>query len=287
VKRVENVTGPIATHGEGPVWWPGWGGLRFMDAFRGDMLTLFSDGLRRLHVDDHYAAFVRPRTSGGYVVAGEKDLRLSDGYHTPPESSLRLIRHDRSRLNEGGTDPLGRLYAGSADAEGQSKQGELFLVDATTELKPSITVAVTGLECSNGIAFSPDGTLAYYVDSLTRRIDIFEHATHTLTGRRPFVEFLPEHGLPDGITVASDGSVWVAMWGGSCIRAYSPMGDLIDTIILPVPQVTACTFGGDDLDALYITTSSQNLTTGPGDEDGSLYVCHPGVTGMPTTPFAG
>lgn len=283
---VEALTGPVAEHGEGPVWSPLWGGLRWMDAARGDILTLSSDGVTRFSLNDGYAAFTRPRVNGGYVAAGARHLFFSSDPHSAPESSLELFGHSRARLNEGGTDRDGRLFAGSMDTDGHIGQSAVFLVDPSSGT-PHVSTAFTGVQVSNGIDFSADGTLAYYVDSLTRRIDIFDYDSGTLGNRRPFVSFRDGDGLPDGLTVDSDGRVWVAMWGGSCVRGYDPEGSLSMVIDLPVPQVTACTFGGKDFKSLFITTSRWGLTSERGAPDGSLYVCEPGSQGVPVTPFAG
>lgn len=283
---IETATGPVAEHGEGPVWSPLWGGLRWMDAARGDILTLSSHGVTRFSLNDGYAAFTRPRVSGGYVAAGARHLFFSSDPHSAPESSLELFGHSRARLNEGGTDRDGRLFAGSMDIDGHIGQSAVFLVDPTSG-NTRVSTAITGVQVSNGLDFSADGTLAYYVDSLTRRIDMFDYAKGTLSNRRPFVRFQISDGLPDGLTVDSDGGVWVAMWGGSCVRGYDPEGRLLVIIHLPVPQVTACAFGGEDLRSLFITTSRLGLTSRRGSPDGSLYVCEPGPRGNPVTPFAG
>jgi sugar lactone lactonase YvrE len=140
---------------------------------------------------------------------------------------------------------------------------------------------------ANGIAFSPDGRRAYFNDTATQRTDVFDVVDGELRGRRAFAKIAEEHGSPDGLTVAADGSVWVALWGGSAVHGYDAQGALIASITLPVPQVSACTFGGDDLGTLYITTSAQGLPPDHGTEAGSVFAVRPGVTGLPVAPFAG
>lgn len=280
----ENISGPVACHGEGPIWSESWGGLRWMDATRGDVLSLNPEGISRLHIDDNYLAFMRPQQAGGYVAAGAQHLYLSAHPDTVPDRSIRLIDHQRARINEGGTDRRGRLFAGSADLPGNEAQGILLRIDPGPD-DLVVSPALSGVSASNGIDFSPDGTRAYYVDSLTRKIDVFDYQEGLLVNRRAFARFEAEDGLPDGLTVSGDGSVWVGMWGGYCVRGFDSLGALVSVITLPVPQVTACTFGGTDLSLLYITTSALGLNTGNRDSDGSLYVCSPGVTGIPVTPF--
>ena len=83
----ENVTGPVAVHAEAPVWWPGWGSLRWVDGDAGDLLTLRGDEIVRQHIDDEYLAFFRPRTAGGFVAVGARTLYLADG----PDAEARPV----------------------------------------------------------------------------------------------------------------------------------------------------------------------------------------------------
>jgi sugar lactone lactonase YvrE len=96
-----------------------------------------------------------------------------------------------------------------------------------------------------------------------------------------------EDGLPDGLTVDGEGGVWVALYGGSAVRRYSPEGSLDAVLELPVTQVTACTFGGPGLDELYITSSRENVPDGEQPQAGSVFVARPGVRGLPVVPFSG
>lgn len=279
----ENVTGPVAHHAEGPVWWPGWGGLRWVDGEAGDLLTLTDDGVERMHVDDAYLAFVRPRSDGGFVAIGAHDLYLADAPDETPRRVARLLDDSAVRMNDGGCDPQGRLLAGSMAYDASAGAGALLRIGAdltVAPLLPSVTV-------SNGIAFSPDGERAYYIDSMSRRVDVLEFADGELVERRAFAEVPAVEGAPDGLTVAADGGVWVAIWGAGRVIGLDPSGAEIARIALPVPQVSACTFGGDDLGTLFITTSAQGLPPSHGTPAGSVYAARPGVRGMPVLPFAG
>jgi sugar lactone lactonase YvrE len=281
--RAANVTGPVAQHGEGPVWSESWGGLRFVDLSEGDLLTLDGTSVRRLPIGSPIAAFVRPRVGGGYIVATERGLALSDTADAPPQRRVEVFTDSGLRMNDGGTDPLGRLYAGSMSYEEQTGTAALYRVDAdltTTLLLDDVTI-------SNGLAFSPDGSLCYYADTPTGRVDVFDFVDGELRDRRPFVTIDAALGHPDGLTTDADGRVWVALWGGSAVHAYDAGGALASVVELPVTQVSACTFGGDDLGTLFITTSRQGL--GPDDEPeaGSLFSAEPGATGLPVVPFAG
>lgn len=279
----ENITGPVAYHAEGPVWWPGWGGLRWVDGGAGDLLTLGADGVTRQHIDDEYLAFARPRSGGGLVAVGARTLYLADDVDGEMRVVASLGTDPLVRMNDGCCDPRGRLLAGSMAYDAAPDAGSVLRVDGDL----NVTTVLPRATISNGIGFSPDGRRAYYVDTATHRIDVFDVGEGELRGRRAFVVIPEEQGSPDGLAVASDGSVWVALWGGSAVHGYDATGALIATIGLPVPQVSACTFGDDDLGTLYITTSAQGLPEGHGTEAGSLFAVRPGVHGIPVTPFAG
>lgn len=279
--NVENLTGPICVHAETPVWSTSWGGIRWVDAEAADLVTLRDDGIHRLHLDDTYAAFCRPRVRGGFVAFGARSMHLSDSADGPTQV-VATFDLGEAQFNDGTVDPRGRLLAGSMATDDEAV-GRVLRIGADL----SATQVLSHVTVSNGVAFAPGGGRAYYVDTETQRVDVFDVSEGELRGRRGFVTIAEEQGSPDGLTVASDGSVWVALWGGSAVHGYAPDGSLIERIELPVPQVSACTFGGDDLGTLYITTSAQGLDPDHGTEAGSLFAVRPGVTGLPTAAFAG
>lgn len=278
--KAEQLTDPVAYHGEGPVWSESWGGLRWLDMLAGDVLSLAADGeVSRRHVDDVIAT-VRPRRGGGAVLAMERRFALEepDGTITPMDP---LWSDEGIRLNEGGCDPDGRFYCGSMAYDLSAGAASIHRLDPDG----STTVVLEGVTISNGLEWSPDGSLAYYVDTPTERIDVFDYdAERGLTGRRPFAD-APDG--PDGLTVDAEGGVWVAFYAGGVVRRYAPDGTLDEVVELPVSKVTACTFGGADLDQLFITTSRENLPDDVEPAAGSLYTVTPGVVGRPVREFAG
>jgi len=281
VTIVEQYTEPVAFHAEGPVWSPSWGGLRCVDMFAGDVLSIGADrSVARRHVGS-IAAAVRPRRSGGAVIAVERGfvLEATDGSLT----ALPEVWNDPSlRMNEGGCDPQGRFYCGSIAYDQAPGRASVYRLDADG----SVTHLFGDVTCSNGIDWSPDGRTAYYVDSATRCIDAFDYdASAGLAGRRTLVAIAD--GIPDGLTVDAEGYVWVALYAGSAVHRYRPDGTLDGVVELPVSQVTACTFGGENLDQLFITTSRENLPDDVQPEAGSIFHCTPGVRGRAALPFAG
>lgn len=280
IGALEQVTDALCYHGEGPVWSPTWGGLRWVDMLAGDVLTLREDGsVDRMHVGE-VAAFVRPRTDGGWVVATERGLARADEPHGIPTPWFDLWDDPSVRMNEGGVDSLGRLWAGAMGYDRVPGTARLFRVDPAG----CVTVVLPDVTISNGIDLSPDRRRAYYDDTPTGRTDVFDVVDGELVNRRPFVTH--DVGHPDGLTVDSVGNVWVALNGAGRVRCFSPSGEVLDEVALPVRLTTACTFGGADLRDLYVTTSRENLDD-PEPQAGAVFRVRVAVPGQRVRAFAG
>ena len=281
--HAEQLTPPVAYHAEGPVWAARWGELRWVDMLAGDVLSLGADGsIRRTRVGA-IAAALRPRQGGGAVIAIERGFALqsADGLLTRlPE----LWSDPNVRMNEGGCDPEGRFYAGSMAYDQRPGAATLYRLDPDG----TTSVVLEGVTVSNGIDWSPDGSRAYYADTHTHRVDVFDHdPVRGFSNRRPFVD-LTAHGLrPDGLTVDADGGVWIALSNGGAVRRYDRAGRLDEMIELPARKVTACTIGGPALDTLLITTSREGLEPGEDPLAGSIFHVAVGPIGVPVREFVG
>ncbi len=280
--QVEQVTGPVVYHGEGPVWSPRWGGLRWVDMLAGDVLSLSDDGqVARRHVGS-VAAAVRPRRGGGAVIGVERGFALED-----PDGSLTSLPEVWTtrdvRMNEGGCDPDGRFYCGSMAYDQQPGAASLYRLDADR----TVHTVLTDVTVSNGLEWSPDGSRAYYNDTATYQISVFDYDPESgLTNRRTFAE-VPGEGRPDGLTVDAEGGVWTAISNQSAVHRYSADGRLEEVLEVPARKVTACTFGGERLDELFITTSREGIPEGEDPLAGSLFRAVPSVAGLPVREFAG
>jgi sugar lactone lactonase YvrE len=250
----------------------------------GDILSVPPGGgpVTRHHVGT-VAAALRPRSRGGLVVATERGFALLDEPDGEVHPLPEVWSDPTVRMNDGGCDTLGGFWCGSMSYHETPGAGALYRLD------PDGTVAtvLTDVTVSNGLAFTPDGTTAYYVDTATGRVDAFDVRDGDLTGRRPVVAVPPADGAPDGLTLDADGHIWVALWGGSAVRRYSPAGELEEHVHVPVGRVTACTFGGPDLATLYITTSALDATPAEAPYAGALFTHRPAVGGLPPLPYAG
>ena len=281
--KADQLTAVVTEHGEGPVWDVDLDALRLVDMLRGDVLTLRGGVVVERQNFGAIAAVWRPRLGGGSVVAVEQGFCLvtADG----ERELLPPVLHDPSvRMNEGGCDPQGRFYCGSMGYESTPGAGSLFRLDPDRSVRrvlPEVTI-------SNGLAWSPDGARVFYVDTPTGRIDVFdfEPSDGSVSGRRPFAVIEESDGMPDGITVDTEGGVWVALFGGGEVRRYGPSGSLDEIVSVPTPQPTACTFGGEDVQRLFITTSSDGLQH-PDEFAGAVFTCSPGARGLPVLPFHG
>ncbi len=284
--KAERITESIAHHAEGPCWWPATGRLRFVDMLHGAIIELDGDQHRRLEVPSKIAAMIRPRVDGGAVVATESGIALArqDDLSDLAEA-VTLFDDPRLRNNEGGCDPQGRLWLGNMAYEKTEGDATVYRWDGPGS-EPQ--TGWDGASISNGIAWSPDGALAYWNDTPTGQVTVFDHDPERgPVDPRPLVRVPEQTGHPDGLTVDAEGGIWVAMNHGSAVHRYSPEGELTQVIELPVRQITACTFGGPDLDRLYMTSSRENLPDHEEPAAGSIYAVEPGVRGLEPQPFAG
>lgn len=274
--HADRITDSLCCHAEGPHWSDAWGGLRWVDMLAGDIMQLSVDGAAgadpaRIPTPSPVVACVRPAAGGGAVMAIEKGFALedADGSITP----LPALWTEDVRMNEGAVAPDGSFLCGSMgydQTEGVAAMWRLLPDGTTTRLFGGITV-------SNGLAFSADGSRAFYVDTPTGRVDLFDWDDEAgLVQRRPFADLAEQAGHPDGLCLDAEGNVWVAMNGGSQVLGLDASGGVAERISVGAKQVTACTFGGTDRATLYITTSRENLEDGEDPQAGSLFAVQPG-----------
>jgi sugar lactone lactonase YvrE len=173
---------------------------------------------------------------------------------SPVISDFEPERHE-SRLNDGAVDRQGNFWVGSLGPDSQS---------ALYRLGPGLSLRRmdSGFGVSNGIAWSPDNRTMYFTDSRCGVIFAydFDTSSNSIENRRILVEVPEGKGVPDGLTVDSEGFLWSARWGGARIASYDPTGRLAREIMLPVTYPTSCTFGGKNLDELYITSARSPLS---------------------------
>ena len=186
---------------------------------------------------------------------------------------------DFLKFNDGCCDAKGRFWIGTADIKEQYPIGDLRCLSAG-----QLTIKDHGFTVSNGIGWSPDNRLMYFVDSVGRTIYRYDYdlANGLLSNRNTFAVIQGEAGYPDGLTVDNEGFIWCAHWDGWRITRYAPDGQIDCVIPIPVQRVTSCCFGGANLDQLFITSARCDLTTdelAKGPLAGSVFMLETGIKG--------
>lgn len=285
---VEPVGDVTAALGEGPYWVPEDDCLLWVDIEGARLHRTYFPSRETVTDSPGPVSAAFPAVGGGILIAGGAALTLLFPAERGGQWVARTIAdapaREDIRFNDAGVDPAGRVWAGSMHMAEAAPVGELYRLDAGGRLNP----VVKNVTVSNGLGWSPDGSRMYYADSPLRRVDVFDYdpATGEAFARRPFADLSEAEGVPDGLTVDADGCVWVAMWGGSALRRFTPEGQPDAVLPVPVSQPTSCAFGGPDLADLYITSARVGLT----DDQlaaqplaGRLLHVRPGPVGLPST----
>jgi sugar lactone lactonase YvrE len=220
-----------------------------------------------------YVGAAVPAEDGRLIVALQNRVELFDP--STGESEILCEPEDgrkNNRFNDGKCDPAGRFWVGSTQIDHRDPTGVLYCIESSA-YEPKLR----DLTISNGMAWSPDHTTMYFIDSPTHRVQEFDYDLDkaAIRYRRDTLQFNPRYGVPDGICIDSEGMLWIAFYGGGRVGRYDPTGgNLIHEIKLPVKNTTSCCFGGPDMNVLFITSARRDDPLG-----GGLYGCRPGVSG--------
>jgi sugar lactone lactonase YvrE len=290
VTTAEQVTDPLYELAEGPVWDAPRERVLWVDILRGLVLEGRQGSgtvdVEKQHQFDSYVGATASAADGSLVVAEHHRLtRISpDGSRTSGPDLF--IDHPDDRWNDGVCDAAGRFLVGTCSLSGARHSQRLLRADGDTT-----TVLDDDLGLANGMAFSPDGSLFYSIDSVPgRRVWVrdYDQGSGAVGPRRPALEITD--AVPDGLCIDASGNLWLAAWGRGQVRCYSPAGDLLDVIELPAPHTTSLAFVGPDLDQLLITTARGELSPAEQEDhplSGSLFLARPGCTGLATHPWSG
>jgi gluconolactonase len=263
---------------EGPTWDPA-RGLLFSDVHEGGVYCIAPSGARTTVVEHRRGiGGIVLHQRGGLVIGGR-----NIAYKGPAaEGTLVLLDSERAGggvgFNDLTTDEEGRIYVGSLgaspfDPQADQKTGSLHVID----LDGSSRTIAPGIRLTNGLGFSPDGHRLYHSDSRAQIVGVYDvHGDGSVSERRVFARVEP--GVPDGLAVAEDGSVWVAVAGGGAVRIFDADGSERPPLPVPLPMITSLCFGGDDLRDLFVVTGSVG---GPSDHSGTVYRTRVDVPGLP------
>jgi sugar lactone lactonase YvrE len=231
------------------------------------------------------------RKTGGLLLT----LRKNFAFFDPGSGELEMLAaveadKPNHRFNDGRVDPQGRFWAGTmGDPAWDQPVGSLYRFDPDQ----TVTRMCAQVICSNGTAWSPDGRTMYYTESFRYAIFAydFDSATGSITNRRTFAEVDRKLGaFPDGLCVDAEGFVWSNQVGIGRVVRYDPAGRIERLIQLPVPRAVGCTFGGDDLGTLFITSARETMTPQQLQNaplSGSVFAVNSGVRGLVAIPFEG
>jgi len=276
--------------GEGPLWVAAENAIYWVDIIEKQVHRLTLDsGARRTWTFDQPVTSLALRQSGGFVSTvrdGFATIDFAGKIVTPlvlPEANL-----PGNRFNDGKVDAHGRYWAGTMNLNEKDETGSLYRLDPDLSLHKIDSPYII----SNGPTFSLDGKTMYHTDTVKRTVFAFDLQDDGSIGRkRPFIQLTePAEGHPDGMTIDSENCLWLAHYGGARLTRYSAAGEVLQVVPLPVPNITSCTFGGQKLDTLYITTACQQMSPAEMEKyplAGSLFAYQPSVTGLPTPQFAG
>jgi sugar lactone lactonase YvrE len=237
--------------------------------------------------------FVVPAAAGGWVLGAGGGIT-----HLSPDGTARVLvdlageggspDDGGTRMNDGGCDPAGRFYGGTMAFDQRTGAGSLYRLD----LDGTVTTVLDGLTVSNGLGWSPDGRTAYLADSGPGLVFAFGYdpGSGAFSDQRVLLDFSRQDGVADGLTVDDEGCLWTALWGGGQVRRWSPEGELLAVVELPVAQVSCCAFAGPGRDLLVISTSAEGMddaARAAAPDAGRLFTVRPGVTGPAKAPYRG
>ena len=239
---------------ESPIWDHRHGKLIWADISKNVIWrSNISDGSSERHSLNQSVGCVALHQENGYVIAGDNGFFAIAALGDEPSLIVNAFEDSDQKLNDGKVDSQGRFWAGSACSDGTQAKGALFCLDKDR----SSRAAFGGVTASNGLDWSQDGRFFYYVDTAAGGIDVFDIAADSdrLLRRRRFVDIPIGLGLADGLTVDIDGCIWLAIWYAGSVHRFAPTGQLIEKVTVPVSRTSSCTFGGADMQTLFITTA--------------------------------
>lgn len=272
--------------GEGPLWHPQERCWYWVDIYQQQLHQADTSGnLIQSHSFDEKVGFAVPTTQGQFICGLENALVCFDPQHGNTISIADISDEPAgNRFNDGKTDPAGRVWGGTMNVDETTRQGSLYSWSGA-----KLTTHLTQVGVSNGLGWSPDGQVFYYIDSPRRTITAYAFdLANGVLGEALNVINVPESmGFPDGMAVDQQGMLWVAHWDGYAVRCWDPKsGDVVQEIAVPAPRVTSCAFGGATGSMLLITTARVGLdekTLADYPLSGSLFSAELEVQGLPCT----
>lgn len=247
--------------GEGPYWHTTRKSFFWVDIENGKLFEhQLSSGETKIRTFPHRLSVILEDNTGKLILGLDRKIARFD----PETEGLEWICEVESnqplhRFNDGKVDTKGRVWIGTLSTLFTKGAGSLYAIGKERVPKKKLA----NLTISNGMAWTEDNSIFYFIDSPTRQIQKFDfnHESGEIKFKGVSIEVPEELGTPDGMCIDREGMLWVAHYGGSGVYRWNPKsGKLLEKVELPVPHVTSCCFGGENLDQLLITTARENLS---------------------------
>ena len=281
--NIRAISEVISDLGEGPIWSANTNSVTWTDITQNTFHTADIDTGKTMSfgVPSMVGAIAHSK-EGGYIAATQKGFaRIGvDGKYSPLHSFLP----DDMRMNDGKVDPSGRFWAGSMALSFEKGRGSLYVLEKDNSYR-SILDDIT---LSNGMGWSPDAQYFYYIDSVPGVLKRFDYDLYTghISNPKDLITFDSSSGIPDGMSMSSDGKIVIALWDGRRIEIYEPSGEKVSEITLGVSRPTSCTFAGPNRDILIVSTASQGIDRADEPLAGKiLAVTGTGLSGLPTQQY--
>ena len=274
--------------GEGPTWVAAEQALYWVDIKGRKIFRLDSQGDGTIWDTPFRIGSLAPRKAGGFIAGTERGFATVD-LESPTFEPFADPEPDRpgNRFNDGKLDRAGRFWAGTMDDGEQAASGALYRVDPDRSWRRFDD----GYKVTNGPAFSRDGRRMYHNDSALQVTYVFDLDPDGVpSNRRVFARYGEGDGYPDGMTVDAEDCLWIAFWDGWCVRRYSPEGNCLELLGLPVQKPTSCAFGGPEMSQLFVTSASIGLTDAERSDQpcaGGLFMLDTSYAGLEDVAFEG
>ena len=293
VARAQLAVDSRCTLGEGILWWRAPGALFWTDIQESRLwMHVPPCETRSWTLPDRLGSMAICR-SGRLLLGLAKELAFAALDESRQHLAVTPIagveaEHTATRINDGRTDRAGNFVFGTMDESEAAPGGHFYQYSSTRGLR---RLNLPGITIANSICFSPDGRTMYFCDSPQRRIMQcdYDAVEARAANVRPFVDFAPHQGLPDGSVVDADGCLWNAEWSAGMVRRYTPGGRIDREVAVPAKNPTCVCFGGPSLDELYVTSARQQMTPeelSAVPHAGGVYMALPGVRGIADAEFA-
>jgi len=279
-----------ATLGEGPIWDSRDGRLLWVDIIEGivNVLTPGDSNTRQIEVGEHVGCIAltsQPDTLVGALRSGWYWIDVETG---AKQLIAAFPAGAECRFNDGAVDQAGRFWVGTMEYAETKPAGELYLLASDLSYRSMDQ----GFICSNGITWSTDRRWMFFVDSRSDAIYRyrFDDEEGRLDERTVFVDTTDLPGVPDGIEMDGDDTLWCAFWDGGQIVGFDGDGKPRETVAVPALRPTSLTFGGPDLTTMYITTAAYGLSDAELADwpaSGAVFEVDRPTPGLPANVFAG